>query len=185
MKDALRERFSWKRITNLFLIVLIAGLYSCSSSQKLSKTEYEAIATASRKLGMKIDKTDNLKLMITASQWIGVPYRSGGKTKRGTDCSGLSAGIYRDAFNIKLSPNSQMQLDKDVKKKIKKNDIQQGDLVFFSAKKSKKKINHVGVYLKDGKFIHASSSKGVRIDRLKDNYWIDKWMSSGRILDLK
>ena len=175
-------KITLKRLGEMLAILIIVGLSSCSSSKNLDKTDYAAISNASRTLGMKISPKDNLKLFLEAASWIGVPYLSGGMSKSGSDCSGVSVGIYKNAFGIQLLHNSQMQLDKNVKKRVRKGDIQQGDLVFFSPKKSKKKINHVGIYLKDGKFIHASSSKGVRIDALNTPYWKGIWVATGRIL---
>ena len=66
------------------------------------------------------------------------------------------------------------------KNKIKKNKLQEGDLVFFHNGRKKKKATHVGIYLKNGKFIHASTSRGVIISRLNEDYWQKHWLSGGR-----
>ena len=224
MKETMLKFWDYVSLTRLgeiFLLMLIISVSSCSSSKNVtqdnnpkkeqvssnrpprrqisrpivalkpakkhgkSKKESNAAALtmAGQKLGMEIEKDDIPELMIAAANWIGVPYRSGSKNKNGTDCSGMSAGIYKEAFNITLSPNSQMQLENDCKMEVEKDEIQQGDLVFFSSKNSKSKINHVGIYLKDSKFIHASSSKGVRVDRIDVGYWKEKWVGSGRVLE--
>lgn len=157
-------------------------LASCSGSKGVSKINYRELARAGLKLGVDIAKDDNHALFIEASKWVGVPYRSGGKSMRGVDCSGLTLCICQNAYGVKLSPNSQMQLDRDVKHDVRKSKLQAGDLVFFSGRRSRRKISHVGMYLKEGKFIHASSSRGVRVDRLDDDYWKRRWITGGRVV---
>ena len=168
----------------LVYVSLALTLTSCHTSSRLDKSDYTELARASHLLGMRIDYNDYRPLFLEASRWIGTPYRYGGKSRSGVDCSGLTTNIYRNTFGIRLSPNSQMQYDDDIRQKVRKSRLQQGDLVFFSPKGSSRHINHVGVYLKNGKFIHASS-RGVRVDYLDDGYWRKRWVSGGRIVDLK
>lgn len=159
------------------LTFLVIGFSSCATVAP--KADYKALAKASIRLGMDISYEDNHKLYIEASEWIGTPYRSGGQSKHGTDCSGLTTHLYRKVYRIKLDRSSDQQCRQS--KKVMKRNLREGDLVFFSTQNSSKKVGHVGVYLKDGKFIHASSSRGVIVSRLNEPYYEKHWIQGGRI----
>lgn len=84
----------------LLLLSLLAGLSACRTSAP--RLDYKALAKASVRLGMDIGLEDNHRLYIEASHWIGTPYRSGGSSRRGTDCSGLTMQLYRSVYRLKL-----------------------------------------------------------------------------------
>ena len=128
---------------------------------------------------LDINMEDNHKLYLESAKWIGVPYRGGGDSKRGTDCSGLTYQIYRKVYRTQVPRNTE-DLRKESTKVAKRN-LREGDLVFFSSSRSRKKVAHVGIYLKNGKFIHASTSKGVIVSRLSEDYYTRHWISGGRI----
>lgn len=155
---------------------LLIGLSSCHTSAP--RLDYKALAQASVRLGVDIEMTDNHKLYISAAEWIGVPYRAGGDSKRGTDCSGLVSQLYKKVYHTRLSRSTDGQLKET--KKISRRNLREGDLVFFTSRASRKKVAHVGIYLKDGKFIHASTSKGVIVSSLKEKYYTDYWLCGGR-----
>lgn len=141
------------------------------------------LVRAGYQLGFDIKEKDNWQLMLEAASWIGTPYQYGGNTKGiGTDCSGLNLSIYNNVFGQKLHRRSIEQFKLDCKP-IKQNKLKQGDLVFFSTTENKSidNINHTGIYLRDGLFIHASSSRGVVVDRLNDNYFQRCWIIGGRV----
>lgn len=165
----------------LFYIIVLAGLASGLSSCHTSapRLDYKALAQASVRLGIDIGLTDNHKLYINAAQWIGTPYRSGGNSKHGTDCSGLVYQIYKKTYHIHLSRNTSGQLKES--NKISRRNLREGDLVFFTSRTSRKKVAHVGIYLKDGKFIHASTSRGVIVSHLKEKYYTQHWLCGGRV----
>ena len=140
---------------------------------------YQELAKASIRLGIDIDMEDNHALYVESSKWIGVPYRSGGTTFRGVDCSGLTSTIYKKVYRKNLERSSEDQRKKDCRK-VKKAKLKEGDLVFFHNGKKKKRATHVGIYLKDKKFIHASSSQGVIISHLEEDYWDKHWLNGGR-----
>ena len=119
-----------------------------------------------------------------AKEFLGIPYRKGGTSTRGLDCSGFARMIYDRLFGIDLPHNSIDQFRSSDLQKIATHDLQPGDLIFFGGNK-KKRINHVGVYLSDGQFIHASSSNGVMVSSLDDRYWKKRFVGSKRHLALK
>lgn len=111
--------------------------------------------------------------------WRGTPHKLGGYDRAGIDCSGLVALTYADEFGINL-PRSTKHLS-TLKGEIPKQKLNSGDLVFFKIPKQKR-YYHVGIYLEDDKFMHASTSKGVIISDLKNNYWQDSYWKSIRVL---
>lgn len=159
------------------LIGLLIGLSSCHTSAP--RLDYKELAQASIRLGVDIRIEDNHKLYINSAEWIGTPYRAGGDSRRGTDCSGLVVQLYKKVYNTRLSRSSDGQLKES--NKISRRNLREGDLVFFSSPSSRKKVAHAGIYLKDGKFIHASTSQGVIISNLKEKYYTQHWLCGGRV----
>lgn len=129
---------------------------------------------------MEIDYNDNHALYLQAASWLGVPYRNGGTTRRGIDCSGLSVQLYQGVYGTKLPRSTTEQLS--TSKRVRKGALREGDLVFFSSSKSPRRVAHVGIYLKDGRFVHASSSRGVMVSNLNETYYRKHWMRGGRII---
>ena len=147
-------------------IIAFVGLVLCLSSCHTSapRLDYKALAQASVRLGVDIELTDNHRLYINAAEWIGTPYRAGGSSKQGTDCSGLVSQLYKKTYRIRLSRSTDGQLKES--NRIARRNLREGDLVFFTSRASRKRVAHVGIYLKDGKFIHASTSQGVIVSHL-------------------
>lgn len=116
-------------------------------------------------------------------EYLDIPYKYGGITKKGMDCSGFSRTIYSKLFGIELPHNSVEQFRLSALRKIDSSQLQPGDLIFFANKK-KKKVNHVGVYISDRRFIHASSSQGIMVSSLDDDYWRNRFAGSKRHMAL-
>jgi len=133
----------------------------------------------SNRLGYTIDYVNNPRLYQTVSEWIGVPYKYSGSTKKGIDCSGLVCNVLNSCYNKSINGSSSA-LFKTVEP-IKKSDLREGDLVFFKIKK--KRISHVGIYLGQNRFVHASLQKGVIVSRLEDPYYEKYFYKGGRIKD--
>ena len=166
-----------KNLRNILLILLPLLLGSCRTIAP--RYDYQELAKASIRLGIDIEMDDNHALYVESANWIGVPYRGGGTTKRGVDCSGLTSAIYSKVYRKDLERNSDDQRKKDCKK-VKKGKLREGDLVFFHNGRKKKQATHVGIYLKDRKFIHATTSQGVIVSSLYEDYWKKHWLSGGR-----
>ena len=166
-----------KHLNYILLLLLPILLGSCRTSAPAYN--YQELAKASIRLGIDIDMEDNHALYVESSNWLGVPYRGGGNSKRGVDCSGLTSAIYKKVYQKNLERNSDDQRKKDCRK-VKKGKLKEGDLVFFHNGRKKKRATHVGIYLKNRKFIHASTSQGVIISRLDEDYWDKHWLNGGR-----
>jgi NlpC/P60 family len=113
-------------------------------------------------------------------EYLGIPYRKGGTTKKGMDCSGFARTVYDRLLGIDLPQSSSDQFRSQELDKIDTRELQTGDLVFFGSGKKNRRINHVGVYLTDGQFIHASTSEGVMVSSLSDKYWRKRYVGSKR-----
>lgn len=163
------------------LCTMLLFLSSCGTT-RAPHYDFRELARAAIRLEMDIDEKDNHALYVESSKWLGVPYRYGGTSKRGTDCSGLTYSIYKKVYHKKLQRSSEEQRTEDCRKVAKRN-LQEGDLVFFHNGRKKKKASHVGIYLKNGKFIHASTSQGVIVSQLDEPYYQKCWMQGGRISD--
>jgi len=107
------------------------------------------------------------------NDWRGVRYREGGLSKNGVDCSGYVYLTYRQRLNRNIPRSTELLVKSGTR--VSPRQIQPGDLVFF---KTGWKKNHVGIYLRNGKFMHASSSRGVMISEIQNPYWSDAfWMA--------
>ena len=108
-------------------------------------------------------------LIKTAKKYIGVPYQFGGATPKAFDCSGYLQYVFsQHGISLPRTADLQYKLGKNTTM----NKLEAGDLVFFSTYEAG--ASHCGIYLGQGQFIHASSSKGVRIDNIRDAYWLSK-----------
>ena len=127
-------------------------------------------------LDIEVEKLTNKKLIEHVHQWWAVPYRIGGNSKEGIDCSAFVQGLTNEAFGLTLPRTSREQAD--YCKEISKQDLKEGDLVFFASGRS---ISHVGMYISNNKFVHASTSMGVVISDLDEAYWSRRFVKAGRL----
>ncbi len=117
------------------------------------------------------------RLVSTAKSFLGVPYRWGGSSRRGLDCSGLTMAVY-NLNGIQLPHSSRAQFREG--DPVKRFHLREGDLVFF-ATNGGRKVSHVGVYIGKGQFIHApSSGKAVQAESLSNDYYADRYIGARR-----
>jgi cell wall-associated NlpC family hydrolase len=112
-----------------------------------------------------------------ASGWVGTPYRYGGTDERGIDCSALAQYILGD-LGARLPRTTKAQ--RRTGKRVALGEIRPGDLLFFRLESSR--VNHVGVALGRDRFVHSSSSRGVVVDRLMDDYFARRVVEARRVL---
>lgn len=117
-------------------------------------------------------------LLEQHQRWAGTPYRIGGTSEQGIDCSALVRNVFLDTFNLELPRTTGDQVHEG--RPIDRQELQAGDLVFF---RPPGQYNHVGIYVGDGRFLHASSSKGVMISRLDNSYWLRYYWQARRALE--
>jgi lipoprotein Spr/probable lipoprotein NlpC len=117
------------------------------------------------------------------AKFFGLRYRFGGEGQSGFDCSGLIRQVYSEVFGINLPRSSREQSRLGGLESVGKDDLKTGDLVFFGP--GRKSVNHVGMYLAGGHFLHASRSEGVTISRLDEGYWKARYMFSKRARGLE
>ncbi len=155
-----------------FLIALLLGLLAgCSSAPIGQHAASPAVGKA------------QAEVQIRAMGLIGAPYRYGGTSPAtGFDCSGLIHYVYREAAGIDL-PRTTAGLSALRTDRPPADALQPGDLLLFKVKGGRK-VNHAGIYVGDGRFVHAPSSGGrVRLDRLDDRYWLRGYTGARRVLN--
>ncbi|MFI5150396.1 MAG: C40 family peptidase [Bacteroidia bacterium] len=127
-------------------------------------------------LGVDVIQVSNTPLYSFLDEWTGTPYLYGGKNKEGIDCSGFTHILYATVYAKELNGSSRDLFTKCVP--VEKQDLMEGDLVFFRIETDQ--ISHVGVYLINGKFAHASTKKGVMISDLSEAYYTRYFYKGGR-----
>jgi len=137
---------------------------------------------ASQKAKLREKQVD--EVISTARTFMGTPYKYGGTTRSGMDCSALTIHAYK-SINLSLPRSAEDQ--SNVGQKVKEKDLQPGDLVFFATGKRRRQVTHVGlvtdVHRNTVKFIHASTSLGVIETDLAQDYYAKRYRGARRIID--
>ncbi len=160
-------------------IIITTLLLACGSGKNATtnkKSDYIINKYAGILQTQKSD-INNIKLYTFIDNWYGTKYKYGGMSRSGVDCSGFCNAMYSQVYKKQIRRTTS-ELSKDINKTSKRK-LKEGDLVFFNI--SRKKNSHVGVYLKNNKFVHASSSKGVIISSLDNPYYKKAYNKGGKL----
>ncbi len=128
-------------------------------------------------MNTEVENLPDRALLKSVDEWYGVRYVTGGNTKRGVDCSGFTVGVYTALYGIALPRVSRDQYR--ISRKLSITELEEGDLVFFNTKGNG--VSHVGIYLGNNKFIHASVSRGVMVNDLYEPYYRQRYYGAGRV----
>lgn len=173
--------------SKIILSILIFFAWSCRNKKDITKkidtgkkdnvVKKTDSNPLKEKLGLSNKEIKNSKLYSFINDWYGVPYKYGGCAKSGVDCSCFTNNLYQAVYGRKTQRTAGDIYKECEKLTIEK--IKQGDLIFF--KTNGNSISHVGIYLKNNKFVHASTSKGVMINDLDETYYKKYFYSAGRL----
>lgn len=155
-----------------------ASLNNIQNVKKLNKSKLDDKDNIFSKKNSYVSKKENLNnnLLSFYDDWKGTKYRLGGTSKKGIDCSSFVQQAMKNSSNITLPRSTYQQIN--MGETIKKSELQMGDLVFFKTGRT----NHVGIYIENGKFMHASTKKGVTISKLDNIYFKKNYWKAQRIL---
>ena len=158
----LRKQF---RFTAFFLVLGLMLAASCASKKKEANEPFNTV-------------------IQTARSYTGTPYRYGGTTRSGMDCSAL---VYHSFYSVGVTMPRISADQSKMGKSIRTNEIKPGDILFFATGKKKKGVTHSGIVTEtsrgDVRFIHSSTSLGVSEDYLSNRYWSNAFLFARRILD--
>ena len=171
-------RFKFLIRTGIFIITVLFLIISCATIEKKPNTpptlkpEYHGAAK-----GHSDDHEIEYRLRAEYRRWKGTRHLLGGANGRGVDCSGFVRAVYSNLFNLHLPRTTKAQVRQG--RSIPFEDLQPGDLVFF---KPPTYPRHVGIFLSQSEFVHASKKKGVTISKIDDTYWSKYYWTARRIL---
>jgi cell wall-associated NlpC family hydrolase len=164
-----------KSLLNTAFLLTLAGLAGCASTPPVTQNSIPDVPVNASTAANS--QTSPQRALATAVDMLGTPYRYGGASPRGFDCSGLVYYAYRKA-GIQTPRTTKEQYHHT--KRIQVSHLQPGDLIFFSI--SRDRLSHVGIYAGDGRFIHApSSGKSVAYASLDNPYWRARLTGVGRL----
>lgn len=186
------------RALPLLVVLLAAALSACSPSARLADAPEptlgvppvervrlepragtsEAGAEAEVESLPSYGATVAGRIWAHSQDWLGVPYRYGGEDRGGIDCSAFVQTILGTAFGVRLSRATATQVKEG--EPVARDDLRAGDLVFF---RTGRRTRHVGIYLGDGSFVHASTRDGVTVSGLDDGYYKRTYWTARRVLD--
>ena len=164
------------------LLIFSCILAVCSCSVR-SAPRYTADATGSDRVVRDLKERRNAspsRLARVVEGYLGVPYKWGGTTRAGMDCSAFTRIVFRQTYGIEL-PRTSRQIYRVGRSVRRRQDLKPGDLVFFQNTLSGRGVSHVGIYLGKGRFAHAGVSTGVTITSLNHPYFHSRYVGARRV----
>ncbi|MBL0564800.1 C40 family peptidase [Aeromonas veronii] len=159
------------------LLLVALGMVGCASAPQPEVASKIEVSMVEPVIEPEASQTPDVNEILTVyKEWRGVPYRMGGSSQRGIDCSAFAREVFRNAVGIELPRDTRSQVHEGTR--VSKQDLVEGDLVFF---KINRRLNHVGIYVGNGEFIHASTRVGVTRSKLDSQYWRNKFWQARRI----
>lgn len=185
------KRYAWRIVPAVAIAVTLTACTtpkSAKNSQYTAKSDVRMLnGSAGDSLTMASqDEFEELvqsvdtksKIMNQYANWKGVAYRLGGTTKSGIDCSSFVQRTFFEQFGVELPRTTSEQESSG--KSVKRNNLKVGDIVLF---KTGRTMKHVGIYIGDEKFVHASTSSGVIVSEMTNAYWSKRYYASRRIIN--
>lgn len=177
-------RYLWRAIPALAVAALLSACSTNTAKNMHPETHVVGMEDASS-LQASQDEFENMvrnldvksRLMDQYASWKGVRYRLGGDTKRGIDCSAFVQRTFREQFGLELPRSTYEQ--QEMGKSVSRSGLRTGDLVLFRAGSTGR---HVGIYIGNNQFVHASTSSGVMISNLDEPYWKKRYNEARRVL---
>lgn len=176
-----------KPSTRVYVILISIFLASCASLLPPKPTKEQPNSTAglsnaerakySQAFGYPVSPSANPALLATVKDWLGTPYLFAGNTTAGADCSGFVQQVYLKVYDKPTARTADGMAAQS--QSISKSNLKEGDMVFFKIETPK--VGHVGIYLQDGYFVHASSSRGVIVSNLSEAYYTKYFVGGGRL----
>src|SRR4249920_2148910 len=170
----------WLALVGLGISALLGGCASTGGTSHAGASRPYGLGDEHYRRPTELAAAAN-DVLMRAIGLVGLPYRYGGDSPQGGfDCSGLVDFVFRDAAGLVLPRSTRELIDIDAPK-VDRDDLQPGDLVYFNPAGGK--VSHSGIYVGEGRFVHAPSRGGtVRLDRLTDTYWAKHYVSAKRVL---
>ncbi|HFP9328450.1 TPA: bifunctional murein DD-endopeptidase/murein LD-carboxypeptidase [Raoultella planticola] len=179
-------RYMLRVVPAIAVAVLLSACSSTSSTTKNMHSETHAVGSGDlSSLQASQDEFEKMvsnldvksRLMDQYASWKGVRYRLGGSTRKGIDCSAFVQRTFREQFGLELPRSTSEQQDSG--KSISRSQLRTGDLVLFRAGSTGR---HVGIYIGNDQFVHASTSSGVTISSMNEPYWKKRYNEARRVL---
>lgn len=168
-------------ITNLPVVKILTNKGQGSTAAMILTEKCKALQFKyAQILDREVEAISSISLFSFIDEWWHTRYRYGGTTKKGIDCSAFTRLLQTEVYGFELPRTAREQYA--ACEKIADEDMMEGDLVFFNTRGG---VSHVGVYVGGGYFVHASSSTGITIDHLDNDYYKKRFISAGRLEEVQ